>query len=71
MPTQKVGAMFGYGSFLTAAINFLIIAFALYLLIRAMNKLTATRAETRRNASADAQNKSCSQECAILSHRKA
>ncbi len=38
--------MFGYGSFLTAAINFLIIAFALYLLIRAMNKLTATPAET-------------------------
>jgi large conductance mechanosensitive channel len=42
---KKVGAVFGYGSFLTAAINFLIIAFALYLLIRAMNKLMAKPAE--------------------------
>jgi large conductance mechanosensitive channel len=42
---KKMGAVFGYGSFLTAAINFLIIAFALFLLIRAINKLTAKAAE--------------------------
>jgi large conductance mechanosensitive channel len=42
---KKMGAVFGYGSFLTAAINFLIIAFALFLLIRAINKLTAKPAE--------------------------
>jgi large conductance mechanosensitive channel len=38
---KKLGAVFGYGSFFTALINFTIIAFALFLLIRAVNKLTA------------------------------
>ncbi len=38
---KKMGAVFGYGSFLTAALNFLIVAFALFLLIRGVNKLTA------------------------------
>lgn len=38
---KKLGAVFGYGSFLTAAINFIIIAFALFLLIRAVNKFAA------------------------------
>jgi large conductance mechanosensitive channel len=38
---KKLGAVFGYGSFLTAALNFLIVAFALFLLIRGINKLLA------------------------------
>ena len=38
---KKMGAVFGFGSFLTAALNFLIVAFALFLLIRAVNKLVA------------------------------
>ncbi|MGO9389861.1 large conductance mechanosensitive channel protein MscL [Rhodoblastus sp.] len=38
---KKMGAVFGYGSFLTAALNFLIVAFALFLLIRGVNRLTA------------------------------
>jgi large conductance mechanosensitive channel len=45
---KKLGAVFGFGSFLTAALNFLIVAFALFLLIRAVNKLAvkpATPAE--------------------------
>jgi large conductance mechanosensitive channel len=42
---KKLGAVFGYGSFLTALINFLIIAFALFLLIRGVNKLTIKPAE--------------------------
>ena len=42
---KKLGAVFGYGAFFTAMINFIIIAFALFLLIRALNKLTIKRAE--------------------------
>ena len=32
-------AMFGYGAFVTAAVNFLIIAFIIFLLIRAVNRM--------------------------------
>ncbi|MGI4880073.1 MAG: large conductance mechanosensitive channel protein MscL [Janthinobacterium lividum] len=39
---KKAGvALFGYGRFLTAVINFLIIAFAIFLLVRAANKFLA------------------------------
>jgi large conductance mechanosensitive channel len=40
---KKVGAAFGYGAFLTALLNFLIVAFALYLLIRGINQLAASK----------------------------
>ena len=36
---KKQGAVLGYGQFLTIALNFLIVAFVLFLIIRAMNKL--------------------------------
>ena len=36
---KKAGAVLGYGSFLTIAINFAIVAFVLFMVIRAMNKL--------------------------------
>jgi len=36
---KKQGAVLAYGSFLTLTINFTIIAFVLFLVIRAMNKL--------------------------------
>ena len=36
---KKQGAVLGYGQFLTAAINFLIIAFVLFLAIRGLNKM--------------------------------
>ena len=36
---KKQGAVIGYGQFLTVAINFLIVAWVLFLVIRAMNKL--------------------------------
>ena len=42
---KKLGAAFGYGAFLTALLNFLIVAFALFILIRAVNKLAVTKAE--------------------------
>ncbi len=36
---KKQGAVLGWGNFLTVAVNFLIIAFILFLVIRALNKL--------------------------------
>ena len=36
---KKQGAVLGYGQFLTVAINFLIIAFVLFLAIRGLNKM--------------------------------
>jgi large conductance mechanosensitive channel len=36
---KKQGAVLGYGSFLTVALNFVIVAFVLFVVIRAMNKL--------------------------------
>ncbi len=36
---KKQGAVLGYGQFITVALNFLIVAFVLFLVIRAMNRL--------------------------------
>jgi large conductance mechanosensitive channel len=36
---KKQGAVLGYGSFLTTALNFVIVAAVLFLVIRAMNKM--------------------------------
>lgn len=38
-------AVFAYGSFITAIINFLIIAFVVFMMIKAMNKLMPKKAE--------------------------
>jgi large conductance mechanosensitive channel len=45
---KKQGAVLGYGSFLTIALNFLIVAFVLFLVIRAVNRL-----KTQEDAAAD------------------
>lgn len=37
---KKEGAVLGYGSFITALLNFLIIAAVLFMVIQAMNRLT-------------------------------
>lgn len=37
---KKQGAVFGYGQFITVVISFLVIAFALFLIVRVMNRLT-------------------------------
>lgn len=42
---KKQGAVLGYGQFITAALNFLIVAFVLFLVIRAMNRLTRKQEE--------------------------
>jgi len=36
---RKEGAVFAYGSFITAVINFLILAFAVFLMVKAVNTL--------------------------------
>lgn len=36
---KKQGAVLGYGQFITVALNFMIVAFVLFMVIRAMNKL--------------------------------
>jgi large conductance mechanosensitive channel len=36
---KKAGAALGYGSFLTVTVNFLIIAFVLFLMIRGLNRM--------------------------------
>ena len=42
---KKLGAVFAYGSFLTVALNFIILAFIIFLMIRQMNRLTAAKSE--------------------------
>jgi large conductance mechanosensitive channel len=36
---KKAGATLGYGNFITVSVNFIIIAFVLFLLIRGMNRI--------------------------------
>jgi large conductance mechanosensitive channel len=42
---KKAGAVLGFGQFLTYVINFLIVAFVLFLVIKAMNKMKNAPAE--------------------------
>lgn len=42
---KKQGAVLAYGSFLTVTLNFIIIAFVLFLVIRALSRLIAKEAE--------------------------
>ena len=39
---KKAGAVFAYGSFLTAAINFIILAFIIFMMVKQMNRLKRT-----------------------------
>jgi large conductance mechanosensitive channel len=42
---KKLGAVFAYGSFITVALNFIILAFIIFMMIRQMNRLTASKPE--------------------------
>lgn len=42
---KKLGAVFAYGSFITVALNFIILAFIIFMMIRQMNRLTAAKPE--------------------------
>lgn len=39
---KKMGAVFAYGNFITVALNFIILAFIIFLMVRQMNKLMAS-----------------------------
>ena len=41
---RKQGAVFAYGSFITVALNFLILAFIIFLMVRQMNRLLLRQA---------------------------
>ena len=43
---RKAGAVFAYGSFLTVLIDFLILAFIIFLVVRAMNRLMRAKADS-------------------------
>ena len=52
---KKAGAVLGYGSFITAIINFLIIALIVFSLVRAMNRFRAQTAKfSKKEAEAEA-----------------
>jgi len=36
---KKAGAVFAYGSFITVAVNFIILAFIIFMMVRQMNKM--------------------------------
>lgn len=40
---RKLGAVFAYGNFITVALNFLILAFIIFMMVRQMNRLIASR----------------------------
>jgi large conductance mechanosensitive channel len=42
---KKLGAVFAYGSFITVALNFLILAFIVFVMVRQMNRLIARRGQ--------------------------
>ena len=46
---RKLGAVFAYGSFITVALNFLILAFVIFVMVRQMNRLIASRSHTPTN----------------------
>ncbi len=49
---KKQGAVVGYGQFITVALNFLIVAFVLFVVIRAMNQMQR-REEVKKEDPAD------------------
>ena len=51
---KKAGAVLGYGSFITAVINFLIIAFVVFLLVKMVNRVKDAAAKKEEEAPAPA-----------------
>ncbi len=41
LEAKKLGAVFAYGSFITVALNFLILAFIIFVMVRQMNRVMA------------------------------
>ena len=63
---KKAGATLGYGQFITVAVNFLIVALVLFLVVKAMNTLFAKDAGcARRRPSRRRKRRSCWRRSAI------
>ena len=43
---KKAGAALGYGTFITVTVNFIIVAFVLFLVVRGMNRMLKKEADT-------------------------
>jgi large conductance mechanosensitive channel len=52
LEAKKIGAVFAYGSFITVALNFIILAFIIFVMVRQMNRLTAAKEEQAAPAAA-------------------
>ena len=66
---KKAGAVLAYGNFITIAINFVILAFIIFLMIKQMNRLkraapAAARAHARRRAAA-ARDPRCAEQISV------
>ena len=44
LEAKKLGAVFAYGSFITVALNFIILAFIIFMMVRQMNRMAAEKA---------------------------
>ncbi|MEK7346739.1 MAG: large conductance mechanosensitive channel protein MscL [Pseudomonadota bacterium] len=52
LEAKKLGAVFAYGNFITVALNFIILAFIIFMMIRQVNRLTAAKAAPEAPAAA-------------------
>ena len=60
----ELGAViWGYGAFITAVINFLIMAFVIFMLIKAINKVTSLGKKKKEEAPAEPTTKTCPHCC--------
>jgi large conductance mechanosensitive channel len=44
LEAKKLGAVFAYGNFITVALNFVILAFIIFVMIRQINRLSTAKA---------------------------
>ena len=54
LEAKKLGAVFAYGSFITVALNFIILAFIIFVMVRQMNRLSANTLITAAPAATEA-----------------
>ena len=63
---KKIGPVFAYGNFLTAILNFVIVAFCIFMMIKAMNNLRKRMEQPAPAAPAAPTTKECPQCCMTI-----
>lgn len=63
---RKLGAVWAYGSFVTVALNFVILAFIVFMMVRQMNRLMARRAHEPSPSAAPAEPATTPEEILLL-----